>query len=311
MSDTAKRCLVIGANGFIGSHLVDELVAAGFVVRAFDRFSRPAQFKENGNVETYPGDFFDDITVSKALHDVQYVFHSFSATTPFTADADPYTDISSNVLRNIQLFEKCVEAGVEKVVFISSGGAIYGNIAEQNSVREDDAPKPVSPYGIGKLTSEHYLSYYNRKYGLDYVAYRLSNPYGPRQITKNNQGVIPSFIQKMSDQEEISVIGDGTSSRDYIYIGDATAMMVSSFQYATDKTYNLGSGKQTTVKEIINCLQKLLVVEPTIRYLEEPKTFLKHANISVERFQKEFGNRSLTPLEEGLTITWNNLRVSE
>ncbi len=303
MSHSPARCLIIGANGFIGSHLVDKLVVSGFLVRAFDRFSHEPQFNEHTNVEIFKGDFFDDITVGRALQDVDFVFHAFSATTPFTADADPYTDISSNVLRNIQLFEKCVEAGVKKVVFISSGGAVYGTIAEQKSVSEEDAPNPVSPYGIGKMTSEYYLGYFNRKYGLDYVVYRLSNPYGPRQVTKNNQGVIPAFIERILKDEEITIIGDGTSSRDYVYIEDAACMIVDSFNEAKCKMYNLGSGRQTTVNEIITNLQELMKTKPAVRYLDEPKTFLKHSQINTGRFKNEFEVDKLTNLSEGLKIT--------
>ncbi len=179
-----SETLVIGANGFIGSHLVDTLIKEGHNVRAFDRFSKPAQFKESENIEVFKGDLFQDDSLEKALEGIDYVFHSFSATTPSTADADPYTDINLNVLRNIQIFEKCVTAKVKKVLYVSSGGAIYGNIAEEKAASEKDAPQPVSPYGIGKLASEHYLAYFKRKYGLDYVVYRLSNPYGPRQNDK-------------------------------------------------------------------------------------------------------------------------------
>jgi UDP-glucose 4-epimerase len=300
---TLKRCLVLGANGFIGSHIVDKLAEAGYLVRGFDRFSKPPQFKQAENVEVFEGDFFDDMTVRNALKDVAFLFHSFSASTPFTADSDPYTDINSNLLRNIQLFEKSVEAGVEKVIYLSSGGAVYGEVAENRVVSEEDAPDPVSPYGIAKLASEHYLMYFNRKYGLDYVSFRLSNPYGPRQVTKHNQGVIPLFIEKIRAEEEITVIGDGSSSRDYIYIEDAVTMLVDAFEESSWHLYNLGSGRQTSVNEIIATLSKLLGKQPKIRYAEEPKTFLKHAEISIERYQSEFGERQFLSLENGLAKT--------
>ncbi len=300
---TKGTCLIIGANGFIGSHLVDELAEVGYKVRAFDRYSKPAQFSKSNNVEIFQGDFFDDMTVFRSLQNIDYVFHSFSATTPFSADSDPYTDVSLNLLRNIQLFEKSVEAGVKKIAYISSGGAVYGTIAERKNVAEGDAPEPVSPYGIGKLASEYYLSYFNRKYGLDYVAYRLSNPYGPRQVTKNNQGVIPSFIKKMSEHEDITVIGDGTSSRDYIYIRDATAMMAQSFKNAQQHIYNLGSGQQTSVNEVIRTLQPLVHTESIVKYADEPKTFLRHAKIDTTRFANEFKIESSTSLEAGLRLT--------
>lgn len=303
-----KKCLVLGANGFIGSHLVDELVAQGFYIKALDHFSQSAQFNKHDNTEIIKGDIYDDVTMARLLEGVDFVIHSFSATTPFTADADPYSDISLNVLRNIQLFEKSVEAGVKKVVFISSGGAVYGRVAEQNDISELATPSPVSPYGIGKLTTEYYLDYFNRKYGLNYVVYRLSNPYGPRQVTKHNQGVVPAFMRKMLNNEEITVIGDGSSSRDYIYIQDAARMIVKSFEKASQQLYNLGSGRQISVKQIIAELQKVMKVkEPLINYIEEPKTFLKHSNLNVSRFQNEFGLSAETDFETGLQKTLASL----
>jgi UDP-glucose 4-epimerase len=297
------RCLVIGANGFVGSHLVDELVEAGYRVRAFDRFSRPPSFYESKNVEVTAGDIFDDIVFHKALQGVDYVFHSFSATNPFISDADPYMDITRNLLRNVQLFEKSVEAEIKKFVFISSGGAVYGTISEQKAVNESDAPVPISPYGIGKLGAEYYLAYFNRKYGLNYVAYRLTNPYGPRQIAKNNMGVIPTFISKIKAGEELVVFGDGSSSRDYVYIRDATKMIVNSFATATHSTYNIGSGRQTNLNHIIAGIEKALDTSAKVMFKEAPKTFLQKSQVSIDRFVEEFGPAPDTPLIKGLKET--------
>ena len=297
----AKRCLVIGANGFVGSYIVDALIDAGFMVRAFDRFSRNPQFKPSQNIELFKGDFFEDMAISRALENIDYVFHAFSATTPSTSDADPYRDISLNVLRNIQLFEKCSEANVKKVVYISSGGAVYGTTAEDKVVTEDDAPNPVSPYGIGKLSSEHYLEYFNRKYGLKHISYRLSNPYGARQITKNNQGVIPTFIEKIKNNEELPVMGDGSGSRDYIYMKDAAEIIVSTFNKDTKYTvFNLGSGVQTSLKEIIDVLGSTMMLEPRVLHLEAPKTFVQKSQISIDRLTSEFNIYPKTSFSEGI-----------
>lgn len=299
----SKKCLVIGANGFIGSHLVEGLSKKGFMVRAFDRFTRTRQFSESDNIEIFKGDFFDNEKMDKSLKGVDYLFHCYSSTTPSTADTDPYTDISSNVQRNVQLFERSVKHNVKKIIFISSGGAVYGTLAETKKAAETDAPQPVSPYGIGKLTSEYYLAYFKRSHGLDYVAYRLSNPYGPGQITKNNQGVIPSFIENLYKGKELFVMGDGTSTRDYIYIGDAVSAITRSFLQAKHNIYNLGSGKQTSINEIINHLKELMMKEPTVRYIEEPKTFLRHSQIDIGLFNKDFGKSSTTELAKGLALT--------
>lgn len=303
MSKSRERCLVIGANGFVGSHLVDELVEAGYQVRAFDRFSRSPNF-DSEHVEVIAGDIFDDIAIHNAMKDVDFIFHSFSATTPFVSDADPYSDITLNVLRNVQLFEKAVEMKIKKFIFISSGGAVYGSIAEHKRASETDAPMPVSPYGIGKLGAEYYLSYFKRKYGLDYIAYRLTNPYGPRQVTNNNQGVIPSFINKIRAGEELIVYGDGSSSRDYVYVRDATKMMVDTFYRDTKHTtYNIGSGKQTNLNDIIGNLEKIMDVHAKVSFVVAPKTFLQKSLVSIDRFESEFGEAHGTTLLAGLKKT--------
>ena len=296
-----KKCLVLGANGFVGSYLVDALIEEGYEVRAFDRYSRPAQFNENANIEIFKGDFFDDRAIHEALRDVDYVFHAFSATTPSTSDADPYRDISLNVQRNIQLFEKSSEANISKFIFISSGGTVYGRVAERKSADENDAPQPVSPYGIGKLTSEHYLSYFETKYGLKHISYRLSNPYGPRQIEKNNQGVMPVFISKIKNDEELMVVGDGASSRDYIYITDAASIIAKTFNKETQyNVFNLGSGVQTSLNEIIDLLAKGLHKDPKISYKESPKTFVSKSQISIERLKNEFNVYPTIDLADGI-----------
>ena len=303
MSNT-ERCLVIGANGFVGSHLVDELVEAGYTVRAFDRFSKGVRFNESPNVEVIAGDIFDDIAILRALEDVDYVFHSFSATTPFLSDSDPYSDITMNLLRTVQLFEKCVEAKVKKVMFMSSGGAVYGSVAEHRQATEDDMPLPVSPYGIGKLGAEYYLAYFHRKYGLNHVSYRLTNPYGPRQLSNNNQGVIPTFVGKIEAGEEIVIYGDGSGSRDYIYIRDATKMIVDSFKKDTGHTiHNIGSGHKTSVNTIAKTVEEVLGKKAKVVFKEAPKTFLQKSDLSIQRFIDDFGAPRITEFKEGVTKT--------
>lgn len=304
MQKKTQICLVLGANGFIGSHLVDELTAQDFKVRAFDRFSQPPKYDDSPLVEKIPGDVMNMASVQDALRGIDYLLHSFSATTPFSSEDDPFTDITQNLLQNVRLFEQAVNAGVQKVVYISSGGAVYGKVADGVHSSEQNTPLPLSPYGITKLATEHYLEYFKRKFGLEYVVYRLTNPYGPRQVLKNNQGVIPAFIEKISQDEEVTIFGDGTSSRDYVYIGDAAKMMVSSFSRRTRyNIYNIGSGQQVSLNDILQKVQELLGKQPTVNYIEAPKTFLNRSPVSIERYIDEFGQPKLISLEEGLRAT--------
>lgn len=301
-----KTYLVLGGNGFIGSHFVDVLASdSSNDVRAFDRFSKEVQFITKPNVHILKGDIYNEKEISDALNGVDYVIYAFSATTPFTSDNDPFLDITNNIQNSVKIFKLCSEANIKKVGFISSGGAVYGTAAEKGVVSEDDAAYPVSPYGIGKLAIEHYLEYFKRKEGLEYVVYRLTNPYGPRQHTKNNQGVIPAFINNINEGKPIMVYGDGSASRDYIYIEDAARMIIESFEKPNNyPVYNIGSGQETSLNEIIDTLRQIFkdrTVEVT--HNDAPKTFLTKTQVNVDRFQNEFGTPSLTNLYDGLTKT--------
>ncbi len=296
-----QLCLVLGANGFIGSHLVDELVSAGYQVRAFDLYTSDPQFNQSDQVEVIKGDIYDTDTRAKVLNGVNYVFHAFSATTPASSDNDPFTDIEKNLKPSIDIFQEAVDAGVHKIIYLSSGGAIYGHLAEEKPAAETDAATPVSPYGINKLAIENYLAYFNRKVGLEYVVYRLTNPYGPRQAFRNNQGVIPAFLGQMQEGQPLNVLGDGSATRDYIFIRDITKMITKSFAENTQqRIYNLGSGTQTSVNQIIEALEQVTGKKIEVNHQEEPKTFLKSAKISTERFTDEFGEMPLTDLKTGL-----------
>lgn len=302
MTKTPKKCLVLGANGFVGSYLVEALANNEWIsVRAFDRFSKGPQFAVTPNVEVFRGDIFDDDDLRKALKNVDYVMHSFSATTPFISDTDPYVDISNNLFRSVKIFELCVSAGVEKIGFISSGGAVYGTLAEKKTAHESDPPLPISPYGINKLAIEHYLEYFKRKSGIDYSIYRLTNPYGPRQVAKNNQGVIPTFLDKIYRDEQITIYGDGQSSRDYIYMTDAASMIANSFEHKNKQAiYNIGSGKQTSLNDIIETLAKITGKKIKVNYKESPVTFPQKTMVSVDRFTDEFNLKAKTSLKKGL-----------
>lgn len=306
---SSKTYLILGSNGFIGSHLVDSFSGdEGTTIRAFDRFNREPTFLQRPNVEVVKGDIFNEQDITAALEGVDYVIHCFSATTPFVADADPFKDITDNIENSVKIFSLCSQANVKKVGFISSGGAVYGTAAEKGIVSETDAPLPVSPYGIGKLALEHYLEYFKRTEDLEYIVYRVTNPYGPRQHTKNNQGVIPAFINKIMDGEPITVYGDGSTSRDFIYIEDAARMITDSFEKSNKyPVYNLGSGRETSLNEIIGILKEVLRHKDIqVNYREAPKTFLAKTQVNIRRYTEEFGQPELTSMANGLRLTLEN-----
>lgn len=307
--DKAEGVLVLGGNGFIGSYLVDALAVEGYRVVALDRFRSKPQFNDHPNVSVLQGDIFDADIIEQALSQIAYVVHSFSATTPYSSDINPYFDIDKNLMNTVKIFEACAKQKVKKIVYISSGGAIYGASAENGrSAKETDVALPVSPYGIVKLATERYLEYFHKKYGIQHVSYRLSNPYGSRQTTKHNQGVVPLFIKNIKAGTTLKLYGDGSSSRDYIYVEDAAKLIARSFKDGQHTVYNLGSGKQTSLTELISILESLLNSEAKTESLPEPPSSVRTTQLDVSRFAEEFSMSYELELKEGLAKTIEQLQ---
>lgn len=300
----AENIVVLGANGFVGSHLVDRLShEPDTEIYCFDRFSRPQAFEDKPNVHKVTGDFFNDEDIDRVLKFGGYLVHCFSSTNPRISDTDPYADIEL-LQQNVRVFEKAIEYGVKKIAYVSSGGAVYGQSEMGKAAAEDDRTQPVSPYGIGKLATENYLAYFKQKYDTPYIVYRLTNPYGPGQVFKNGLGVVPAFIEKIKNDEPITVLGDGEASRDYVFVSDAVEMIADSlFKDNEHDVYNIGSGKQTSLNEIIHVLEGCIGKKIQVEYKDAPATFLKRTDVSIERFCQEFEDPHLTNLEDGIAKT--------
>lgn len=298
------KCLVLGGNGFIGSHLVDSLQTAGHEVRVFDRFKDDNYlFTSNKSTEIYSRDFLNRSDIAESLVGIEYVFHFISTTTPATAENDPLIDVNTNVSMSIILFQECVKAKVKKVIFASTGGAIYGELSTAN--KETDMTLPISPYAIGKLTIENYLRYFRVKHGLDSIVMRISNPYGERQAFNRKQGVIPIFLENLYNNKPLVIFGDGTMERDYIYVKDVADAIVRTFNKKTKfNTYNIGSGLDTSVNELVDIVQKVTHKNAKIVTLPTPTTYIHKVVLDTSRFTNEFGAANHTTLENGIKKTY-------
>lgn len=303
-----SKCLVLGANGFIGSHVVDTLVAAGHSVRAFDRFSGgKLNFLAADRVTTCVGDLLNKYDLARALDGVDYVFHFISTTTPITAENDPTIDIVTNIRMSVELFQLCVDAGITRVIYLSTGGAIYGLSPDASNDRrtENDLTLPVSPYAIGKLAVENYLRYFGAKFGLDSVVFRVSNPYGNRQSVTSRQGVIPIFLESVHNNQPITVYGDGTMVRDYIYVQDLAELVVTAFDRGhMHHIYNVGSGVGASVAEVVACVEKVTGVRADVHKVQAPATFVDRIVLDTTRFTDEFGIAAETSLLSGIEATY-------
>ncbi len=307
----APLVLALGAGGFIGSHLVDSLVSRGYRVRAMDRFvpDIPPQFQPNDLIETISGDFLNRGDLTTVLRGVDHVVHLVSTTNPATAENDPLIDIETNIRGSVQLFELCAAAEVQRVVYASSGGTVYGETVGTDPIRETDPTQPVSPYGIGKLCVEHYLRYFARKRGLHSTTFRVANPFGERQPFWKRQGVIPIFLEAITSHKPLTVMGDGSMTRDYIYVTDVTEMIADSLACEPKHdVYNLGSGVGVSVNEIVRTIEAVTGIEAIVQHVPVPPTFVQSSVLDMSRYEAEFGGRHSVSFAEGIRHTYDYLK---
>ncbi|MDH6235939.1 NAD-dependent epimerase/dehydratase family protein [Cryobacterium sp. CG_9.6] len=302
------KVVVIGANGFIGSHLVDGLVGAGHEVTAFDRFSTARPTFSALGVTVIQGEFLSRADLESAVRGQDYVFHFLSTTSPATAEADPTLDIRTNVAQTVELLEACVAAGVKKFYYASTGGAIYGP-QDKAEYSEMDRALPISPYGIGKLSIEHYLHYFRKKHGLDSTSLRISNPYGTRQKPNRKQGLIPIALRQIVLGQPVIRLGSGSMVRDYVYVEDLVRMVIPMVGVDSQfDLYNLGSGEGHSVAGVIESLRRVTGLDFDVTEKPTPATFVDRVVLNTGRYRSEFGSVELTILDEGVRRTYQEIR---
>jgi len=293
------RTLVLGGKGFIGSHLIDALAGRGFAVRAFDRPNVPALSTPAG-VDWAEGDFTHEADVTRALKDIDVVYHLVSTTLPQTSNADPVFDVATNVEGSLRMLQAAVKTGVKKVVFISSGGTVYG-VPRAVPITEDHPTQPISSYGITKLAVEKYLHLFHTLHQLDYTVLRLSNPFGERQRIQAAQGAVAVFMGKILRGEPIEIWGDGSVVRDYIYIGDAVAAMVQAASYAGDtRVLNVGSGTGISLNDILAGLAQVTGRKPDVRYAPGRAFDVPVSVLDITRARAALDWAPVTPFTTGL-----------
>jgi UDP-glucose 4-epimerase len=246
--------LVTGGTGFVGSHFVDAALAAGHDVTALVRAG--TQGDHNDDRVNYIEHDFDQPEALAAIMTHQDVFAHFAwASDPVEGWCNPSIEVEANIRLSIELFEACVAAGVKKILFASSGGTVYGSY--EGLICEDVVPRPFNPYGIGKLTVEHFLAYYQKRSGVDVDVYRIGNAYGPRQRVEKKQGVLPRWMDQIYRGEPVDVFGGEGTLRDYIHVQDVAVLMETGLNdLAASGTYNLGTGIGTSVLQLVQLLQE-------------------------------------------------------
>jgi len=291
--------LIIGGNGFIGSHLV-EILKNEHQVTVFDR--SPNQFlAESPGVEYVYGNFSDTDLLSLTLKNKNVVYHLLSTTVPFTANQDPIFDIQSNLIDTVKLLDMVIERNIERFIYASSGGTVYGN-SQYIPIDEKHPCNPVGSYGIIKNTIEQYIQMYARRNKFSYLIVRPSNPYGPRQNYKGNQGLISKLIYHGISQEKFTIWGDGSAIRDYIFIDDLTNFLKIAGLSNESGIFNIGSGTGKSINEIILLLSDIIENMPPIIYTDKNNSFVEKVVLDIKHSNEKFDWTPKITLEEGLRL---------
>ena len=297
------RALVTGGAGFIGSHLVDALLARGDEVHVVDNLTTGSRENLDDAAELHELDIRDESFEQVAGKlEPEVVFHLAAQADVGTSVERPAFDAEVNVVGTVRVLE-AARAGGARVVFTSSGGAIYGEC--ERPAREDDDPQPLSPYAASKLAGEEYLATWNRLYGAGHVTCRLANVYGPRQQPTLEGGVVAVFLDRLRDGRETEVFGDGDQTRDFVYVEDVVeALLAAGASSSGGAVYNVGSGVATTVLELHRLCAETAGVEQEPRFGAGRPGDLRRSVIDPSRAARELDWRARTTLGAGLAKTW-------
>ena len=297
------RILVTGGAGFIGSHIVDAFIGAGHQVAVVDNLNTGKLANLNPAASFFQVDIRDSAGLDRVFEQVQPEVISHQAALADVRgslrEPDAYAEV--NIIGSIRLLELARQHGVRKVIYASTGGAVYGE-PEYVPVREDHAINPLDPYGASKHTAEHYLFLYRHNYGLDYASLRYPNVYGPRQDPHGEAGVVAIFTGKMLAGETCTINGDGTQQRDFVYVGDvARANLLA----ATNGSgiYNIGSGVGTDVNTIFAGLKQAAGYAQDALYGPAKLGEVYKIYLDASRARRELGWESTVSVVDGLRRT--------
>jgi UDP-glucose 4-epimerase len=305
------RILVLGGSGFLGSHIVDKFLNEEHDVAVYDLY--PERFRRSPRgIKFFTGDFGNVGALSELIATgFDAVIHCVSTTTPKSSNESPEFDIQSNVIGTLNLLDICVRHGIGKLVFLSSGGTIYGDIGDTALVDESHPVRPMCSYGVSKLTIEHYLDVYKHLRGLNYVALRLSNPYGERQSPLRALGALTVFLHRTLKRQEVEVWGDGSVTRDFIYVGDVAEAVYLATVNPLSGIYNVGTGKGLSLRDILTHIREVVGYEPSVKWLASRSFDVPRIVLDASKLKKVTDWSCGTSLTDGIAITADWLRKSD
>lgn len=300
------KILITGGAGFIGSHIADRFLALGHQVTVLDNLSMGLKANVPGEAHFIEGDITDG-TMLDALckeHRFEVTVHLAAQMDVRQSVADPMFDLRVNVMGTLNLLQAGIESGLQRFIFASTGGAIYG---EQKSFPADEShpTQPVSPYGISKLAAEKYIQFYHSHHGLGYAILRYGNVYGPRQNPHGEAGVVAIFSKKLVRGEAAIINGDGLQTRDYIYVDDVVAANVAALEYEGNLLMNVGTGIETDVVSLYAHLASIAGVDGPAEHGESKPGEQRRSVIDPARGKELAGWEPGVALADGLARTYS------
>ena len=294
------RALVTGGAGFIGSHVVEALLARGDDVTVLDSLATGKRENLARGAELRVGDIRSDAGAAFDAARPEVCFHLAAQADVGTSVERPDYDADVNVIGTLRVLDAARRHGTQ-VVFSSTGGAIYGEC--ERPAREDDPRQPLSPYGTSKLAGEEYLATWNRLHGTKHVALRLANVYGPRQLAKLEGGVVAIFMERLSTGESVRIFGDGEQTRDFVYVGDVVGAMLAAVG-RPGGVFNVGTGVETSVNALFETCRRVAGSDAAPEYAPARPGDVLRSVLDPGRAERELGWRPQYDLERGVRETW-------
>jgi len=300
------RVLVTGGAGFIGSQIADAYLEAGHDVAVLDNLSTGLRENLNQDAAFYDVDLTDQEGVIRAMSEFQpeAVNHQAAHLSVSESVEHPQFTAKTNILGFLNLMEAGRKHGLKRVVAASTGGALYGD-TDVIPTPETHPTRPVSPYGVSKLSMEQYLHYYNVGYGLEWVTLRYANVYGPRQNPQGETGVIAVFLDRMGTGKQPVIFGDGTQTRDYVYVDDVVQANLAALTNGRE-AYNIGTGLETDVNTVFEALQQAMGTEFPEQHGDPRPGEQQRSCLDASRARSELGWQPTVSFKEGVaqTVEW-------
>ena len=299
------KCAVFGGGGFIGSAVCDRLLEEGHALRIFERPKVPPYriFGNDEKVDWIEGDMLSTRDLDNCLEGVEAVFHLVSTTFPKNSNENPIYDVESNLVGSLRLLDSMVRNGVPRIVFISSGGTVYG-VPEYLPVDEKHPTNPRVSYGITKLAIEKYLQLYSALHGIRPVILRVSNPFGSKQRLESAQGAATAFLRRALNDEQVEIWGDGTVTRDYLHVSDVAEAFLKALTYeGRESVFNIGSGEGTSVNQLLETIERIVGRPVRRAYLPARSFDIPASVLNSGLARRDLGWNPKMSLEEGIRIT--------